>query len=81
MERQCYKFIKGIPQYFINYALFKKLDNTIDNKLVSGIVSGSCSIGIIYPLETTESYLSLQTNKNKYSGILDVLKKTYAKFI
>ena len=67
--------LKGIPQYSINYALFKKLDNTIDNKLVSGIVSGSCSIGIIYPLETTRSYLSLQTNKNKYSGILDVLKK------
>ena len=27
--------LKGIPQYSINYALFKKLDNTIDNKLVS----------------------------------------------
>ena len=67
--------LKGIPQYSINYALFKKLDNNIDNKLVSGIVSGSCSIGMIYPLETTRSYLSLQTNKNKYNGILDVLKK------
>jgi hypothetical protein len=71
--------IKGIPQYSINYALFRKIDNTINNKLISGIVSGSCSIGIIYPLETTRSYLSLQTNKNKYSGILDVLKKTPTK--
>ena len=68
--------IKGIPQYSINYALFKKFDNTINNKLISGIVSGSCSIGMIYPLETTRSYLSLQTNKNKYNGILDVLRRT-----
>ena len=37
--------IKGIPQYSINYALFKKFDNTINNKLISGIISGSCSIG------------------------------------
>lgn len=69
--------IKGIPQYSINYALFRKLNNTIDNKLISGIISGSCSIGIIYPLETTRSFLSLQTNKNKYNGILDVFKKTH----
>lgn len=71
--------IKGIPQYSINYALFRKIDNTIDNKLISGIASGSCSIGLIYPLETTRSYLSLQTNKNKYNGILDVLRKTPVK--
>ena len=28
-----------------------------------------------YPLETTRTYLSLQTNKNKYKGILDALTK------
>ena len=43
--------IRIFPQYSINYALFRKIDNTINNKLISGIVSGSCSIGIIYPLE------------------------------
>ena len=31
-------------------------------------------MGIIYPLEITRTYLSLQTNKNKYKGIIDVLK-------
>ncbi len=70
---------KGIPQYSINYALFKYFNSSIDSKLVSGMMSGMCSIGLIYPLDTTRSYLSLQTNKNKYGGIYDVLKRTPTK--
>lgn len=68
--------VKGIPQYSLNYALFREFNDSIDNRLISGIISGSCSIGIIYPLETTRTFLSLQTNKNKYTGIFDVIKKT-----
>ena len=30
---------------------------------------------ITYPLETTRTYLSLQTNKNKYKGVIDALRK------
>lgn len=66
---------KGIPQYSLNYALFKEFNDTVDNRLISGVISGSCSIGVIYPLETTRTFLSLQTNKNKYNGIFDVIKK------
>ena len=66
---------KGIPQYSLNYALFREFNDTIDNRLISGVISGSCSIGVIYPLETTRTFLSLQTNKNKYNGIFDVIKK------
>ena len=73
--------VRGIPQYSINYSLFRQFDDKINNKLISGILSGSISIGIIYPLETTRTYLSLQTNKNKYKGIIDVLKKTPIKNI
>ena len=73
--------VRGIPQYSINYSLFRQFDDKINNKLISGILSGSISIGIIYPLETTRTYLSLQTNKNKYKGIIDVLKNTPIKNI
>ena len=68
--------VKGVPQYSINYALFRIIDDKIENKFVSGICSGALSIGSIYPLETTRTYLSLQTNKNKYRGIYDCLKRT-----
>ncbi len=67
--------IKGVPQYSINYAIYSKINDNINNKLISGIISGAFSIGIIYPLETTRSYLCLQTNKNKFNGIYDVLRK------
>ena len=33
---------KGIPQYSLNYALFKEFNDTIDNRLISGVISGSC---------------------------------------
>ena len=68
--------VRGTPQYTLNYMIFKEINKTIENKLVSGATSGSISMALIYPLETTRSYLSLQTNKNKYKGIIDVLRKT-----
>ena len=67
---------KGTPQYTLNYMFFKEINKSVDNKLISGAASGCVSMALIYPLETTRSYLSLQTNKNKYNGIRDVLKKT-----
>lgn len=67
--------IKATPQYALTYALFNNFSNKIDNNLASGVISGAVSMGIIYPLEITRTYLSLQTNKNKYKGIMDVLKR------
>ena len=40
-----------------------------------GCIAGGISMIATYPLETTRTYLSLQTNKNKYTGIVDALKK------
>lgn len=68
--------VRGTPQYTLNYMIFKEINKSMENKLVSGATSGSISMALIYPLETTRSYLSLQTNKNKYKGISDVLRKT-----
>ena len=55
----------------------------IENKNIlnfaSGCSAGICSMLITYPLETIKTYLSLQTNKNKYKGIYDILKRTSIK--
>ena len=56
-------FIDGMPEY-----------EHISNFL-GGCIAGSISILSTYPLETTRTYLSLQTNKNKYKGIFDALRK------
>ena len=68
--------VKGTPQYTLNYMIFKEINKDINNKLISGASSGCISMSLIYPLETTRSYLSLQTNKSKYNGIIDVFRKT-----
>ena len=73
--------IKATPQYALTYSLFNVLSEKIDknnsyNNLLCGVLSGACSMGVIYPLEITRTYLILQTNKNKYKGIIDVFKKT-----
>ena len=60
--------VKGTPQYTLNYMLFKELNKSMESKLISGAASGCISMSIIYPLETTRTFLSLQTNKNKYKG-------------
>jgi hypothetical protein len=71
--------VKASPQYALTYALFNQFHDNFDNSIVSGTVAGACSMGLIYPLEITRTYLSLQTNKNKYKGIVDVLKKNKIK--
>jgi solute carrier family 25 (mitochondrial phosphate transporter), member 23/24/25/41 len=68
--------VKGTPQYTLNYMIFKEINKSHENKLISGAVSGCVSMALIYPLETTRSYLSLQMNKTKYKGITHVLRKT-----
>ena len=71
------------PQLAINYSIFRNIKpyykNHFENENIANFLSGSTagciSILATYPLETTRTYLSLQTNKNKYKGILDALKK------
>ena len=75
--------VRVFPQMAINYSIFRKTkillkDKVEDNNIltfVSGCNAGLWSILAIYPLETTRTYLSLQTNKGKYTGIIDVLRK------
>ena len=78
------------PLMAINYTIFKNTqkinENLFPNKkyisnFISGAFAGSTSMAITYPLETTKTYLSLQTNKNKFKGIYDVLKKVPVKQI
>ena len=71
------------PQLAINYSIFrnvkpyikKKVKNDNFSNFFSGCVAGGISILATYPLETTRTYLSLQTNKNKFNGIIDALRK------
>ena len=71
------------PQLAINYSIFRNIKSFYQEKFenenvvnfVSGSTAGCISILATYPLETTRTYLSLQTNKNKYKGILDALRK------
>jgi len=44
-------------------------------QMISGTMGGIISTICIYPLETIRSRLSLQTNNNHYSGIMDALKR------
>ncbi len=46
---------------------------------ICGGISGSIAITAVYPLETIRTRLSLQTNKDHYKGIVDVIKKTKIK--
>lgn len=77
--------IRIFPQLSISYALLntikrqvKKNNIKINEKTTtffSGAVGGAFSILCIYPLETIRSRLSLQINKNHYSGIYDSFRK------
>ena len=72
----------------INYSVYKKMNyyihkSNISNVLnkdflnfSSGAFSGMTAMFCIYPFETIRTRLALQTNKSKYSGIIDVIKKT-----
>ena len=75
--------IRVFPQLAINYSIFrqmkpiykKEIENENIVNFISGCTAGCISILATYPLETTRTYLSLQTNKNKFNGIKDALRK------
>ena len=75
--------VRVFPQLAINYSIFrnvkpfikKKVKNDNLSNFFSGCLAGGISILATYPLETTRTYLSLQTNKNKFNGIIDALRK------
>lgn len=75
--------VRVFPQLAINYGIFRKtkpyFKNKFDNENIvnfsAGCTAGCISMLFTYPLETTRTYLSLQTNKNKYKGIGDALRK------
>ena len=73
------------PQMSLNYSIYKSCQQQFTEKtsfsteiinLLSGAISGSISITAIYPFETIRTRLSLQTKKQQYTGIIDVIKKT-----
>lgn len=74
--------IRIFPQISINYAVFRQTKKIVKKHIQNqnilnfscGFISGITSMLIVYPLETTRTYLSLQTNKNKYKGVIDALK-------
>ena len=76
--------IRAFPQFAITWAIFQKMQPITNNmtnnetisKLMAGGVAGGVSQIMIYPLEVTRTLLSYQTNKSKYNGIIDVIKKT-----
>tara|TARA_B100000902_G_scaffold74981_1_gene79868 strand:+ start:467 stop:1279 length:813 start_codon:yes stop_codon:yes gene_type:complete len=76
--------IRAFPQFAITWAVFQNskkytdqyIENSTISKLAAGGIAGGISQAIIYPLETTKTLLSYQTNKSKYSGVLDCLRKT-----
>tara|TARA_B110000008_G_C16955488_1_gene558029 strand:+ start:175 stop:993 length:819 start_codon:yes stop_codon:yes gene_type:complete len=75
--------IRIVPQLSINWALYQKLkpinESMFENKkvanFVSGVETGVASMFLTYPLELSRTYLSLQSNKNKYTGVVDIIRK------
>ena len=80
--------IRIFPQTAINYAFFQLSKNNIFSKtliiknntnltnFLSGTVGGIVSMTAVYPLENIRSRFALQTNKNHYTSIIDVFRKT-----
>lgn len=73
--------IRVFPQYAINYTIYRNalkhmtFENKFHNIFVSSFLAGSLSMLCIYPLETSRTFLSLQSNKNQYNGLLDIIRK------
>ena len=73
--------MRVFPQYAINYTIYRNVLNhtTFENKFhnifVSSFLAGSLSMLCIYPLETSRTFLSLQSNKNQYKSLFDIVKK------
>lgn len=76
--------VRIFPQMAVNYATFNYvktllspyIEHTQIHHFLSGAISGSVAMASVYPLENIRSRLSLQTNNNHYSGIIDVFRKT-----
>lgn len=69
--------VRIFPQMSINYYIFEKAIerlnySTITNNFISGLISGSTSMIIIYPFETIKTHLSLQ--KGNYNNPYEVIK-------
>jgi len=75
--------LRVFPQYGISFAIFQNTrslyrnftDNSNIVNFLSGGTAGVVSMCAIYPLETSRTHLSLQTNKSKYTGLIDVITK------
>ena len=75
--------LRAFPHFAIREEVYEKskkinkniFENPNTVNFVSGCTGGLISTLCIYPLETARTYLSLQTNKNKYNGILDILRR------
>lgn len=76
--------IRIFPQMAINYSIFQYVKPLLSANikyeplvnLIAGGISGMIAMTVIYPLENARSRLSLQTNNNRYIGLLDVIKRT-----
>ena len=72
--------MRVFPQYAINYSIYRNVlkqmnfENKFHNIFVSSFISGSLSMLCIYPLETSRTFLSLQTNKTQYKNFMDIVK-------
>lgn len=75
--------LRIVPQLAINWSVYQKLkpinENLFNNdkvaNFVSGVETGITAMFLTYPLEISRTFLYLQTNKNKYNGIIDIFKK------
>lgn len=73
--------MRVFPQYAINYSIYRNIlkhlefENKFHNIFVSSFLAGSMSMLCIYPLETSRTFLSLQSNKAQYNGFLDIIRK------
>jgi len=79
--------VRIFPQMAINFMMFEwtkprvagAMNGSIPVPLVnftSGAVAGMTAMLAIYPLENVRSRLALQTNKDHYKGVADVVRKT-----
>lgn len=77
--------IRIFPQMAINYYFYQLTKNYFTSfdkynvnlrNFLSGTIAGIISMTSIYPLENIRSRLALQTNKDHYKGVIDVIRKT-----
>jgi len=73
--------MRVFPQYAINYSIYRNVlkhmsfENKFHNIFASSFLAGSLSMLCIYPLETSRTFLSLQSNKTQYKNFTDIIKK------